>query len=213
MTDRYSDNHKIVVANGAGTLTLDAGVEVTGDLAFSGTITGNALFTGAVTTTTQVTLAATTAYTVSIPIVDFSYAFSVLNAPSTDFSNNGSIFEVENNRLYFYKNLSGRIPNGAAIDSIRMISYVSNAANTATLTIYKQDHTSATADVMKTLGPKSNLVLTDDVSAGFVLNNTIDYATRFYFLKLELNSLAGGAATSSFCSGVKITYMTPKLGQ
>ena len=35
-TDRYSDDHKIVVGGGAGTLTVEADLNVTGDLAFSG---------------------------------------------------------------------------------------------------------------------------------------------------------------------------------
>jgi len=50
-TDRYSDDHKIVVGGGAGTLTVEADLNVTGDLAFSGSldISGDLGITGDLT--------------------------------------------------------------------------------------------------------------------------------------------------------------------
>lgn len=209
-TDRYSDNHKIVVTNGTGTLTLDSDVGVTGDIAITGDMTFSGLVTGTVTTTEQIKLDVGANYIAAMSPSDFTSAFDVANAPSTGFLHFITYFGVTNDTLSFRKNISDRVPDGATINSIQLISYVTTGACDVTLTLAYQDHGSLTPHTMISILPKSNLTLIEDSSSGPVTEHTVDYSTRFYYINVELSATAGQLA---YCAGVKITYNSRKFGQ
>lgn len=211
MTDRYSDDHKIVVSNGTGTLTLDSDVEVTGDIAISGSVTGDLSFSGAVTVAQQIELNDLTEYTVAISAAEFTSAFDTSYAPSTSFINTGIYVRVSNpDRVLFFVGLSGRIPNGSKITSISMFSRVDNASSNTTLTLYRQEQGATTSTAIGHVGPENDLTMTERSSGTIALNNSIDYSSRLYYLKLDIN--AAGADFAYF-AGCKITYKTKKLGQ
>lgn len=211
MTDRYSDDHKIVVSNGTGTLTLDSDVEVTGDISIAGSVTGDVAFSGAVTVAQQVELEDLTEYTVAISAAEFGSGFDASYVPSTDFTSTGIYVKVSNpNHVLFFAGLSSRIPNGATITSISMFSRVDNASSNTTLTLYRQEQGATTSIAIGHVGPENDLTMTERASGSIALNNGIDYSSRFYYLKLEVDAAGAGFA---YFAGCKINYKTKKMGQ
>lgn len=207
MTDRYSDDHKITVANGFGNLTLDANVEISGGLAIDGEITGDISFES------QAQLTDAESHTVGIPAADFNVGFSSSFVPSTDFTNSSAYLRVEQpNQLFFSVNLSGRIPNGAAVSRLKMFS-MADTGNKVKISLYRQTHGDTTGTSIAHVGYKTNTAITGDQSSLIVINNTIDYSNYFYYLTVEMDCSGGSSSSFAYFAGVTITYGSKLFGQ
>lgn len=132
--DKYSNDHTIKVDEGAGSLNIEANVNITGDLAFTGQLDIDALdLSSAVNQTVR--------FMGNAFRPDDDYT------PDVDFD-----FSISSGRLVFinagYFSLPLNLPHGATITSIRVYGIAEGASDTVILTLRKGGLALATATLV-----------------------------------------------------------------